>query len=236
MDVEMKVERFRTKNAGDHGDDPQEPRPMKCRFDVVKDSFASVSYSQGETLVLCTVKGPAKAPTWLNASTSAVVQVSCRPASGRTDSETTWTENVCKRMLRRVVDVKKHPWSTIRVGLQGIQDGGSQTAAYFNSMMMATVLAGLPMTTVLVAVEVLFTIDGQCIVDPGEQEEWDSTGSMLLIYDASTLALKGSFTRGLVDLKSFQMGNAVCSTAARRVSAFMKMHLTDVTLQHFSWK
>ncbi|CAG0918253.1 unnamed protein product [Notodromas monacha] len=185
MEAEIDFRKLTETSSEDHHEELQALRPMACAFGAVVNVCGSVTFSQGETVVMCSVTGPSQAPGWMKASGGGVVQIAFRPSFRRPDKITSRLESFLKSIFTKCIPVERYPWTM----LQG----------------------GIPLKAVFAAVQVSFKDDDVVIVDPSEKQEWDCLGHVYLVYNTKTMSLIASQTRGLVNQRMSVTSKESCT-------------------------
>lgn len=129
----------------------EEGKGTSFNFGLIRDVTGSCEYRLGNTVCLCTIKGPSPCPSRHEQPTKAHISVEIAPyASPPSHKQASLTKFITD-ILHNIIITTAFPRAMIEVFVQTEELDGSYWAVAFNSVMGALLHSGLPLNTIFVA-------------------------------------------------------------------------------------
>lgn len=162
---------------------PNELRPVRCERGVLNRADGSSRWAQDETCVLVGVFGPRHGGTGKQEDPQrATLEVWWTPKTGQPGVREKYAEALIRRTLDAVVLSSLLPRTRIKITIQEVHDNGSLLACAINATCTALLHAGIPMSSIISAVQCCVNEAGEVVLDPTKQEEQASQASCLTVF------------------------------------------------------
>ena len=129
----------------------KEGKSTSFTFGLVRDVTGSCEYRLGNTVCLCTVKGPSPCPSRHEQPTKAHISVEVAPYNAPPSHQQASLAKFITDTLHTLVITTAFPRAMIDVFVQTEELDGSHWAVAFNAVMGALLHSGLPLNTIFVA-------------------------------------------------------------------------------------
>ncbi|XP_039283372.1 exosome complex component RRP46 isoform X2 [Nilaparvata lugens] len=171
-------------------------RPMRCELNYLANPDGSVIISQGETVVVASIYGPADVRPQKQLSDRSYLEAIYRPNAGQSLVCDRERESFLKCTCESVVRTVTYPRTGVSVIVQKVQDFGGLLACAINAVCLALLNSGIEMNCVICAVSAMVADDDQIIIDPDHIKLKASKGRMTFTFDNCENKIVNSYTEG----------------------------------------
>ena len=146
------------------------------QFDFT-DSDVSVTFTQKDTTVLCSIYGPAELPSSKRLNDKMAIQIVYTLENGALEN--------CEEIsgfITAMIDRSRFLRSGIVINIHQLTDKGSRLAAAINGTSLALLDSAVPLDLLLLAVSVALNQDGSITVNPTKEEESDAVATAVIVF------------------------------------------------------
>ncbi|KAI9350043.1 exosome component 5-like protein [Zopfochytrium polystomum] len=208
-------------------------RPMQTGIGSLHRADGSARFSCGQTSVLAAVYGPKEVKIRDEKLDRATVEVILRPLIGSAGTRERLYERVIHSTMENAIVTASFPRTAIQIVLQVMSDDGSVLPVAMNAACLALVDAGVPLKSMVAAVECAYNAEGELMLDPNAQELESAVSTHVYAFDNinphTTLC---NLSTGAFKQQEFAKAFEMSQMAAAKVHEFNRKTL-GLKIAHF---
>ncbi|TPX36904.1 hypothetical protein SmJEL517_g00870 [Synchytrium microbalum] len=187
--------------------------------------FTWTSPNYSTTSVLCSVYGPVEVLIRDEKVDRATVTIDVQPLSGSKNTTCTLMQYQLRQIFTPLILTALHPRTAISMTFQIMADDGGVLAACINSGVFALLDAGIPIKSLVAALDVAFLSDGSLVIDPCLLEEAEASSNHVFAFDGRDDAVGsvvGNVSMGLFTEADFVTCHDVSKSGITALFQFMR--------------
>jgi len=209
-------------------------RALGSRQGSLHRADGSCQWKQGYTEVLVGVWGPKEAPSRLERVDKTDVQVVVIPATGTPNTHTAAVERHLKKVFQEQILLMLYPRTQIQIVVQILNDDGSMLSACVNATTLALLDAGIPLSSVVVSVDVAVRRDTNysLILDPNSTQLQENLQALLsfqlgidqtVVAERSTLPSSQNDSDVYIPKEAYWSAHSLAKKASSKILKFVKL-------------
>ncbi|XP_075217157.1 exosome complex component Rrp46 [Lycorma delicatula] len=190
-------------------------RPVRCELNVLSKPDGSACFSQGETVVIASVFGPAEIKPQKIRNDKASIETIFVPKTGLSYIIDRQREAFMRNTCDAVISTSSYPRTGVTITIQEVQNFGSLLACMVNATSLALINSGIEMKYVVAAVSCMVDDQDNIVVDPDHIKLQNNKGIMTFAFENSNYKVVSSHTDGVITQVQYQQGLLRCKLASQ---------------------